>query len=284
MITDLGEIAVSPMPTAADWEGYPDEAGAHPATNHPRFVARLLDEVGRRAFFNAPIPPRSIWDPQAGAGTTMREARKQWRATITGWDIEARWRDLWAADFAPVQDPEPRSVGLIVTSPVYPGNKDRGKGERQEGIQASVGSLAGTGWGKDLPPGHLGAAKDIAQWMALVRPVIRKCFDALASGGYLCWIVRDYVVKNCPAGFVDLNERLLEKAGLEMLGGYWRPLVANNNAQLRGVLWDGRRPDPAQGGLFGQPPPDPDMLVIDREWALVGRVPDFEAQQAAVPW
>ena len=266
MITDLGEIKVTPLAGPRDWEGYPPGYEKHPARNHPAFT---------RAVLAALRDPRDIvsllWDPQAGVGTTLIEGLRLGYNPI-GWDIDERWRALWRGldRIREIERPYPGRVQVIVSSPAYDRtNKARGQGAKQEANQASIGSVAGCEWG-EFPPGHLGGAEDVIEWVLLARQVLERCFEALMPEGKIGWIVRDRIHRGRPAGFVDLNANLLQRHGFELIGGYWRRLVPTANEQMRVKLEEGRV-DHDQGLLLTAPPrPRP---TIDREWALIARKP-----------
>lgn len=256
MIHDLGEIEVSPFATAEDWKGYPRGFEAHPARNHPRFVAELITRY--RHIQDGEVPA-TLWDPMAGTGTTMFEGELlglwPW-----GWDIDPRWRDLWSIHFKPTEVPEPGSIGLICTSPAYFGsNKARGATANQAARQASIRSTAGTQWAGDVPDGHIGECKTITAWTGRVRQILARCLDALAPGGHLIWIVRDRIVKNEPALFPEYNARLLELAGFQLLGGHWRKLMPTANERMRHELF------------LRQHGAEVMRATVAREWGLVAR-------------
>lgn len=261
MISDLGEIKVTPLAGRADWEGYPAGYDRHPARNHPGFTREVVIHLGEARG-------SLLWDPQAGVGTTLIEgARLGYDAA--GWDIDARWRALWMKlPFArELETPKPATVSVVVSSPAYFGtNKARGRGPKQEANHKSIGSVAGCEWG-DLPPGHLGAAADVIEWILLTQGVLEKVMSALRPGGRLGWIVRDRIVEGRAAGFVDLNANLLERQGFLLEGGLWRHLVPTANEQMRAA---GAARDLRGQGFLASPPVWP---TIDREWALIARKP-----------
>jgi hypothetical protein len=262
LLSDLGEIEVTPFAKPSDWFGYPDGFERHPARNHPGFVRHLIATFAARSD----VPASPVWDPQAGAGTTIREARRLGLMDVSGWDVDPRWRELFKG--YQLERPAPDSIGLIVTSPVYPGNHDRGAGATQDLVQAGVRSLQGTGWGGELPPGHLGGAHGIIEWALLARRILEQCLTVLVRGGHLVWIVRDRIVEGRPAQFPDLNANMIARVGFEIPGGYWRRLAPTANEQLR-AKGHALRKDPGQQKLI--PGEDPPLPTIDREWAIIGR-------------
>lgn len=265
---DLGMIDVTPIPGPKDWAGYPPEVDEHPGTNHPAFVRELLQ---RGVALLGPKPnPGIIWDPQAGTGTTMREAHRLGLPVIAaGWDIMPKYRAMWSQDFRAMEFPRAHGfrASLVVTSPMFLGDHSSGDSPLQEANSKKHKSQAGRGMSGDLPDGHLSLARDQGHWIRLVRPVMSKTMDEMASGAILMWIVRDRIVEGRPAGFNELNRQLLQGAGFRILGFYWRPLGENHNAQLRAKKVEKHRR--GQQYMFGEPPRPP---TIDREIAIVAKV------------
>lgn len=261
MIRDLGEIKVTPIEGPRDREGYPEGGKEHPGKNHPAFTRELI----RACAFSGDF----VWDPQAGTGTTMFEAARLGHLTA-GWDICPDWREHWGRHFPAIETPVPGSVGVIVTSPAFLGtNHAPGASPLQEENFKRHGSKAGTGW-KELPDGHLGHGQTIPTWMALAKPVVRRCWEALEPGGRMVWIVRDRIVNWRPAEFDLLNLQALRVWGFALLGFYWRRLIPTHNEQMRNALHE-RRKDEHQLRLL--PVAEVERPTIDRELGIVARKP-----------
>jgi DNA modification methylase len=274
VIRELDHFADIPaLAGAQDFVGYPDGYEEHTARNHPAFVRSLIAwAIGySSSSLRRRVPHQyTIWDPQAGSGTTIFEANRLGYAG-RGWDIQPQYRRFWQ-EFA-LEQPEPGTVASITTSPWFDEtNHSPGATKRQQEIRKDAGTTAGCQSPHELPPGHLATARDLSHWMALCRPVIRKCLEALEPGGLCLWIIRDRIKNGMPAAVPELNYRLMEREGFEMLGGISRPLRATVNEQLRASGAE-KAFIPGQGSLLGgviEFTPPPSILI---EWALIGRKP-----------
>lgn len=232
-------LKVIPFPgftNATHIKGYPEGTKAHPARNHPKAVAWLIERYTE--------PGDLVWDPMVGAGTMAFEAIRLGRKAA-GWDLIQACREqaLRIQGFRLLERPADGSVRAIITSPSFFGtNHEPGDTDAQKAYTKRMRSVAGNHYAKEKIPGHLGQLKahqeSIYWW--LLGNLYARCVKALAVGGKMVIIVRDRVMKAAVFDFVRRNKVLLEFMGLKCLGSHPRLMPPSARWQQREKLKPGQ--------------------------------------------
>lgn len=238
----LSELKVPAFATVRSLAGYSKAQRDHPERNQPDAVRALLE-----VYWS---PPMQVWDPMAGAGTTMQEAMRLGAVEAWGWDCCLEYRALWE----PLAREHPEGVDLVVTSPPYPfTNHSTGDTEAQQRYAKRRGSKAGTK--RPDHPDHIGNAKTLSEWFRRLVLFYQRVRQRMTSDGVMCVLIRDKTHRGSVLLVTKALHLVLLHAGWCVTGKHPRKLRPSS-------FWHGRDKLNREAGK-------PQEHQICTEWALV---------------